>query len=131
MRAKEFLLEQDKNINITVPITITIPAGGDTKVSTAPQDDEKPEQPVMVPPLQQHIELAKQEAGKDSVVIDQLTTDDDEREDLVSDADAQEVGAASPDQVQKNIQLRGKFEELQAKLNQAISELDSPPVRST
>jgi hypothetical protein len=34
---------------------------------------EKDTNPVMVPPLQQHIELAKAEQGKDSEVIQKLT----------------------------------------------------------
>ena len=35
--------------------------------------DEKDLNPVFVPPLQQHIELAKAEQGKDSEVIQKLT----------------------------------------------------------
>lgn len=137
MRAKELLNEQDKNINITVPITITIPAGGgDPSVSTAAADDA-PEQPVMVPPLQQHIELAKKDAGKNSDVIDQIVSDNGANSDtashetLVSDQETQEIGAVSAQEAQKNLALRNKFEELQAKLAKALSELSSPPVRSS
>jgi len=35
--------------------------------------EQKDLNPVMVPPLQQHIELAKAEQGKDSEVIQKLT----------------------------------------------------------
>lgn len=38
--------------------------------------EEKDDNPVMVPPLQQHLELAKTEQGKESPVIDKITADD-------------------------------------------------------
>jgi hypothetical protein len=42
-----------------------------------PVDTSKPLQnPVMVPPLQQELELAKAEQGKESPVIDKITADD-------------------------------------------------------
>ena len=71
MRAHEF----DKGITITIPINITIPAGGGMpSVGTiaAPAGDELPDQAVFVPPLQQHIELAKQQGGRESKIINQL-----------------------------------------------------------
>lgn len=70
MRAKEF--------TINVPITISI-NGDDEPVINAggqeqPEDDTELQQnPVMVPPQQQELELKKAEAGKDSPVIDKLT----------------------------------------------------------
>jgi len=69
MRAKEF--------TINVPITITINGDDEPVVSTDDcQDDTTMQQnPVMVPPLQQHVELAKAELGKESPVIDKLTQD--------------------------------------------------------
>ena len=51
-------------------------------VDLAGEDDSKraPDNtnhnPVMVPPLQQHLELAKAAQGKESPVIDKLTQDD-------------------------------------------------------
>ena len=70
MRAKEF--------TINVPITITINGDEDPVVSAGDQDSEPELQqnPVMVPPLQQHLELDKAEQGKESPVIDKITADD-------------------------------------------------------
>lgn len=70
MRAKEF--------TINVPITITINGDDDPVVNAAdaitPNDDEQLQQnPVMVSPQQQELELKKAAAGKDSPVIDKLT----------------------------------------------------------
>ena len=73
MRASEFTAGQ--GITISIPINITIPAGGGMPaVGTiaAPAGDEMPDQAVMIPPLQQHIELAKQQGGRESPVINQL-----------------------------------------------------------
>lgn len=71
MRAKEF--------TINVPITITINGDEDPIVNAgdrSDQDDDQLQQnPVMVAPLQQEIELAKAELGKKSPVIDKLTAD--------------------------------------------------------
>jgi len=68
MRAKEF--------TINVPITIKINGDNDPEIDTgADNSDEMDLNPVMVPPLQQHIELHKAEHGKDSPVIDKLTQD--------------------------------------------------------
>lgn len=70
MRAKEF--------TINVPINIKINGDGDPEVDVAGQDDEEEldQNPVMVPPGQQEIELQKAEQGKDSPYIDSLTSDD-------------------------------------------------------
>jgi len=70
MRAKEF--------TINIPINIKINGDGEPEFS-AGQDHEEPElqsNPIMVPPLQQHLELAKAAQGKESPVIDKLTSDD-------------------------------------------------------
>jgi hypothetical protein len=67
MRAKEF--------TINVPITIKINGDNDPEIDTGNSDDDMDLNPVMVPPLQQHIELHKAEHGKDSPVIDKLTQD--------------------------------------------------------
>ena len=39
---------------------------------------EKEDNPIMVPPLQQHLELAKAAQGKDSPIIQKLTQDETE-----------------------------------------------------
>jgi len=72
MRAKEF--------TINVPITITINGDEDPVVNAAGQDSEQDDSelhqnPVMVTPLQQELELKKAQLGKDSPVIDKLTQD--------------------------------------------------------
>lgn len=69
MRAKEF--------TINVPITISINGDDEPVVSTGEQDEPKLQQnPVMVSPLQQELELAKAEQGKESPVIDKMTQND-------------------------------------------------------
>lgn len=70
MRAREF--------TINVPITISINGDDDPVVSAGEKDNQELHQnPVMVSPLQQQLELQKAEAGKDSPVIDKITADDD------------------------------------------------------
>ena len=50
---------------------------GDDAEAQQPVDASKPLQnPVMVPPLQQGLELAKAAQGKESPVIDKITADD-------------------------------------------------------
>jgi hypothetical protein len=69
MRAKEF--------TINVPITITINGDEDPVVSAGDQTEPELQQnPVMVSPLQQSLELAKADQGKESPVIDKITADD-------------------------------------------------------
>jgi hypothetical protein len=69
MRAREF--------TINIPICIKINGDGDPEVSMDKEEDpaELHQNPVMVPPLQQHMELTKAEHGKNSPVIDKLTQD--------------------------------------------------------
>ena len=69
MRAKEF--------TINIPINIKINGDGEPEISTGQEQDEPEFQsnPVMVPPLQQHLELAKAGQGKESPVIDKMTQD--------------------------------------------------------
>jgi hypothetical protein len=98
MRAKEFL-QENQGTTISIPITINIPAGGGIPtISTA---QELPPQPVMVTPQQQELELAKAAAGKESAVINQITSDDgaygdhsQEKPDLISGEEAS-LGANS------------------------------------
>jgi hypothetical protein len=66
MRAKEF--------TINIPITIHLNDNGEPEISTgASPESELDQNPVMVPPLQQGLELAKATLGKESPVIDKLT----------------------------------------------------------
>jgi hypothetical protein len=81
MRASDFLTESDdaKSITINIPITITLPAGGGMpSVGTiaAPAGTALPDDPVYVSPLQQELELLKQQGGKKSKVINQIVRDD-------------------------------------------------------
>jgi hypothetical protein len=84
MRAREFINENTQGMTISIPINITIPAGGGMpQVGTiaAPAGDKMPDAPVMVPPLQQELELLKQQGGKESEVINQLINQDPENPD--------------------------------------------------
>tara|TARA_R110000868_G_scaffold290953_1_gene551203 strand:- start:79 stop:393 length:315 start_codon:yes stop_codon:yes gene_type:complete len=75
MRAKDFIIENDGGITISVPVNITIPANGSGVQVAAPKGKVKPKQPVFVPPLQQQLELQKQQGGKSSKVINQILDD--------------------------------------------------------
>ena len=50
--------------------------GNDSEQSNDKDPQELEQNPVFVPPLQQHLELAKAEQGKASPVIDKITADD-------------------------------------------------------
>jgi hypothetical protein len=80
MRAQEFLPQQQTApVTISIPISITIPQGGGMPVIgsiAAPAGTQLPPEPVMVPPLQQQIELAKQQGGKSSPIINQILATD-------------------------------------------------------
>ena len=80
-------------ITINIPIKIDLD-GGKPRVNVAGQDaedDEKLDQnPVMVSPLQQDLELKKAELGKKSPVIDKITDDED-------------VGEEEPDEFKNNL----------------------------
>jgi len=68
MRAREF--------TINVPITIKINGDGDPELEMdqiTPDEDELHNNPIMVAPLQQGLELAKATLGKESPVISKLT----------------------------------------------------------
>lgn len=67
-------------ITINIPITIDLD-GVKPRVNVAGQDatdddEELDQNPVMVSPLQQDLELKKAELGKTSPVIDKMTADD-------------------------------------------------------
>jgi len=71
MRAREFV--------INVPITIKINGDGDPEISTDSQ--EAPDTGVaFIPPLQQKIEMMKANSGKESDLLDQIISDDDDTE---------------------------------------------------
>jgi hypothetical protein len=80
MKLRDIVTESDesKSVTINIPITITIPASGTPKVDTvaAPAGKDLPESPVYVSPLQQELELKKQQGGKQSKVINQILSDD-------------------------------------------------------
>lgn len=98
MRAREFV--------INVPITIRIDGNGDPQVDNPEvgKNDYAPEKtspvlksnlppkdpseldpdPVMVPPLQQQIEINKAAVGKESPIIDELTQDEEDPDESYS-----------------------------------------------
>ena len=77
-------------ITINIPITIDLD-GVKPRVNVAGKDatddDELDQNPVMVSPQQQELELKKEEQGKDSPVIDKMLDDDDEGEDTTDQED--------------------------------------------
>jgi len=98
MRAREFIAENSQGMTISIPINITIPAGGGMPTIAAPAGDDLPDSPVMVPPLQQEIELLKQQGGKESPVINQLINQDPhDPDDFANHEHTNDVGADSDD----------------------------------
>jgi len=68
----------DEVIKINIPINIDLDGSGEPKVSVAGKDaEELDDNPVMVPPQQQELELKKAEQGKESPVADKITQSDD------------------------------------------------------
>jgi len=77
---------------ITINIPIQIDLDGDKpKVNVAGKDavddDDLDQNPVMMNPMQQELELKKAEQGKNSPVIDKMLDDDDEGNEESSDQD--------------------------------------------
>jgi hypothetical protein len=98
MRAREFIAENSQGMTISIPINITIPAGGGMPTIAAPAGEDMPDSPVMVPPLQQEIELLKQQGGKESPVINQLINQDPhDPEDFANHEHTNDVGADTSD----------------------------------
>ena len=98
MRAREFISENSQGMTISIPINITIPAGGGMPTIAAPAGEDMPDSPVMVPPLQQEIELLKQQGGKESPVINQLINQDPhDPDDFANHEHTNDVGADSDD----------------------------------
>ena len=78
-------------ITINIPIKIDLD-GATPKVNIAGQDtsdsdEELDQNPVMLNPQQQELELKKAEQGKDSPVIDKMLADDEEGEEQQTDQD--------------------------------------------
>jgi hypothetical protein len=73
MRAREF--------TINIPINIKINSDGEPEIDMGNSKEGDPEEldqnPVFVSPLQQEIELKKAEVGKQSAIIDKLTSPED------------------------------------------------------
>lgn len=69
MRAAEFM-------RALADIIDTLDSG--STVQPAKNPEEKDPNPVMVPPLQQHLELVKASQGKDSAVIRKLTQSEED-----------------------------------------------------
>ena len=74
---------------ITINIPITIDLGDiEPKVKVAGKDadgDEKDQNPVMISPLQQELELKKSEQGKHSPVIDKILDDESQGDEEATD----------------------------------------------
>jgi hypothetical protein len=82
MRAAEFMraiadmlsaIEDDKPAQAPVVVNVNTGASNNTQRTPSIDAEQKDLNPIMVPPLQQHIELAKANQGKDSQVIQKLT----------------------------------------------------------
>lgn len=117
MRAKDFLIESenDKAVTINIPITITIPAGGGMPSiggTAAPAGTDLPDTPVYVPPLQQELELRKQQGGKRSKVINQIISDNG------AEGQLSDVSAAKQEVSKKNFySLDEDFDSLMDEFN--------------
>jgi hypothetical protein len=90
VRAREF--------TINVPITIKINGDGDPEIdmpgNEVPNEDPELQQnPVMVSPLQQQLELLKVDHGKESPIMDKITQSDG----TGIEKPAPEIGTATPD----------------------------------
>jgi hypothetical protein len=107
MRANEFLNEvegmgeasfalpnTDKEVKITIPVTINVPDMGDgsalprskgrdtagnkrinTTIANPANVKDMPSSPIFISPLQQQLEMQKQQGGKVSPVINQIIAD--------------------------------------------------------
>ena len=94
MRSREF--------TINIPINIKINGDGEPVIDMGQKDDdaELDLNPVMVPPLQQDIELKKADLGKSSPVIDKLTQDQTEH-----GAEPEDAPIAPSDSIERIKQL--------------------------
>jgi len=75
-----------KEVTINIPIKIDLDSKGDPKVSVADKDAEELDQnPVMMNPQQQELELKKAELGKQSPSIEKMVEPDEEGEEEESE----------------------------------------------
>jgi hypothetical protein len=81
MRAKEF--------TINVPINIKINGDGEPEIDVAGDEEELDDNPVMLSPQQQELELRKAAQGKRSPYINTMTDDDPNVGNDEDDADAE------------------------------------------
>jgi len=84
MRAREF--------TINVPINIKINGDGDPEIDVDSKNDSEnndnlDQNPVMMSPQQQELELKKSEQGKESPSIDKMLDDDSEGDEDKTDQD--------------------------------------------
>ena len=126
MRATEFLnemgaegqgqatLPSGEEVVITIPVTINMPSqtggevniDGTSRVNTTiaePASNDMPSEPLWIPPGQQTLELAKQQGGKQSVVINQIVKSDngpdtDPSDGVFADLDDQDNTDRAPEQ---------------------------------
>jgi hypothetical protein len=76
-------------ITINIPITIDLD-GAKPRVNVAGKDaegDELDQNPVMISPLQQELELKKSEQGKNSPAIDKMLDDESQGDEEDTDQD--------------------------------------------
>lgn len=94
MKMRDIVMEgeESKNVTINIPITITIPAGGGMPTIgsvAAPADvNDLPDVPIYISPLQQELELKKQQGGKKSRIINQVLADTGADSEMAEDFDA-------------------------------------------
>jgi len=75
-----------KEVTINIPIKIDLDGTGEPKVKVADKDAEELDQnPVMMNPQQQELELKKAALGKTSPSIEKMTDPDDEGDEEESD----------------------------------------------
>lgn len=83
MRAKEFMINIPINITMNADGSVDVKHGADAEEPKDPSELDP--NPVMVPPLQQDIEIKKAQAGKTSPVINDLTQDEIDPEEAEDD----------------------------------------------
>lgn len=75
-----------KEVTINIPIKIDLDSTGEPKVKVADKDAEELDQnPVMMNPQQQELELKKAALGKESPSIEKMVEPDDEGDEEESD----------------------------------------------
>ena len=93
MKMKDIIMEgeESKNVTINIPITITIPAGGGMPsfgtIAAPANENDLPDVPIYISPLQQELELKKQQGGKKSRIINQVIADTGADSEMAEDFD--------------------------------------------